>query len=668
MTILLAATEYEARNRASAMHPIDIAILLLYFLGIVASGVILSRRAGKDIDAYFLGGRTIPWYLLGISNASGQFDITGTMWMVMLMFVYGLKSLWIPWVWPTFNQVFLMVFLAAWLRRSNVLTGAEWLKTRFGAGRGLELAHASVVIFALVTVVSFMAYAFVGIGKFAEAFLPWDYSPNAYALAIMAGTTLYVVAGGMYSVVLTDLAQFVLLTFAAVCVAAIAMTNTSREQILAATPAGWEEIAFGWRLDLDWSEKLDFASQTISAGGYELFSVFIMLALLKGILASIAGPTPNYDMQRVLATRSPRESSLMSGLVSPILYVPRYFLIAGVTVLGLVYFSETLAEMGDQADFEQVLPYVMQNFLPVGVKGILLAGLFAAFMSTFDSTINAGAAYLVNDIYKRYLRPGLPVGHYLRASYLSSLGVVVVGGAVGIVIAGPDGWETNQTLLESGAAGNGADAAEDVHEVLDRSGSIDDILQWITAGLYGGYVAPNVLKWLWWRLNGAGYFAGMISGIALALASVRADGIFAWIGQLVPNSHRLLQALLPYMSPLYLFPIILLLSGYISILVSKLTEPDDQEVLKEFYRTVRPWGFWRPIREAVVAEDPQFAANRDFGRDMFNCAVGMLWQVALCALPVYVVVRNFPGAIGAAAVILATTLVLKLNWYDRLRD
>jgi hypothetical protein len=90
---------------------------------------------------YFLGGNTMPWYMLGISNASGMFDISGTMLLVYWMFVYGLKSVWIPWLWPTFNQIFLMVYLSAWLRRSNVMTGAEWIKTRFGKGRGAQLSH-----------------------------------------------------------------------------------------------------------------------------------------------------------------------------------------------------------------------------------------------------------------------------------------------------------------------------------------------------------------------------------------------------------------------------------------------------------------------------------------------------------------------------------------------
>ena len=110
----------------------------------------------------------MPWYVLGISDASGMFDIAGTMWLVYIMFVYGLKSIWIPWLWPVFNQIFLAAYLSRWLRRSGAMTGAEWIETRFGNGRGAELSHLIVVIFALVSVVGFLSYAFKGIGKFAD--------------------------------------------------------------------------------------------------------------------------------------------------------------------------------------------------------------------------------------------------------------------------------------------------------------------------------------------------------------------------------------------------------------------------------------------------------------------------------------------------------------------
>ena len=114
------------------IHIIDVAIILVYFIVVFTIGILVSRNKIKDIDSYFLGNNTLPWWILGVSNASGMFDITGTIWLVMLLFVYGLKSVFIPWAWPVFNQIFLMVYLSAWLRKSNVMTGAEWIKTRFG--------------------------------------------------------------------------------------------------------------------------------------------------------------------------------------------------------------------------------------------------------------------------------------------------------------------------------------------------------------------------------------------------------------------------------------------------------------------------------------------------------------------------------------------------------
>jgi len=157
------------------MHTVDIGIIIVYMIVIVVSGLMLSRRASKNLDSYFLGEKSVPWYILGASNASSMFDIIGTMWLVMLLFVYGLKSAWIPWLWPTFNTVFMAVYLSKWLRRSNTMTGSEWIRTRFGDKLGGELAQISVAIFALIWAVAFMAYAFQGIGKFSSVFLPWGF-------------------------------------------------------------------------------------------------------------------------------------------------------------------------------------------------------------------------------------------------------------------------------------------------------------------------------------------------------------------------------------------------------------------------------------------------------------------------------------------------------------
>ena len=193
---------------------IDSLIILLYLTATVVIGLVLKKLAQKDKNAYLLGGNRLPWYMLGLSNASGMFDISGTMWLVTLAFVYGLKSIWIPWLWPVFNQVFLMVYLSIWLRRSNVTTGAEWIGTRFGKGVGSSLSHGVVVVFALISCLGFLAYGFIGLGKFVEIFLPWEYVSqyvpidippkyvaHFYGVVFTIFATLYAVLGGMMSIV-----------------------------------------------------------------------------------------------------------------------------------------------------------------------------------------------------------------------------------------------------------------------------------------------------------------------------------------------------------------------------------------------------------------------------------------------------------------------------------
>jgi len=591
---------------------IDIAIILAYLATSVLVGYWVSHRASRDMKAYFLGGNTMPWYVLGVSNASGMFDIAGTMWLVYLLFIYGLKSVWIPWLWPVFNQIFLMVYLSAWLRRSNVMTGAEWIVTRFGSGRGARLSHLIVVIYALVSVIGFLTYAFKGIGKFATNFLPWQLSANQYALILMGITTFYVVKGGMFSVVITEVIQFCILSVASIAIGLIAMTRVSPEMLHRAVPAGWDRLFFGWTLNLNWSGLIDSVNAKIAQDGYSLFGIFFMMLLFKGILVSMAGPAPNYDMQRILSTKNPREASLMSSWVNVVLIFPRYFMITGLTVLALVFYSDQIREMGSNIDFEMVLPYALGRFVPVGLVGLLMAGLLAAFMSNFAATVNAAPPYIVNDIYKRFINPNASSRTYVRLSYVSSFAVVVAGITVGWFV-----------------------------------GSINSVIQWIVSALWGGYTASNVLKWYWWRFNGYGYFWGMVSGIGASL---------------------ILPFALPHTLPLNAFPLLLAISMAGCLAGTLLTRAEDDEVLKSFYKRVRPWGFWGPVLRQVLKEDPSFKPNRDFRRDMFNVVVGICWQTSLVALPIYIVIRNTTAAMAALAVAAATSVVLKLSWYDHLRE
>jgi Na+/proline symporter len=591
---------------------IDHAIILLYLIGTLWLGLWISRRASQDLNSYFLGGKTMPWWMLGVSNASGMFDIAGTMWLVTVCFVYGLKSAWLPWIWPIFNQVFLMVYLSAWLRRSHAMTGAEWLQSRFGTGRGAELCQLVVVLFAIVSAIGFIAYGFKGIGKFAAIFLPWDLSPDTYALLIFAVTTLYVVKGGMYGVVFTELLQFVLMTIAAVAVGVIAMQQVSPEQLAAATPEGWNSLWFGWQLDLNWRGLIDSVNDKISHDGLDLFGLMLMMMLFKGVLFSMAGPVPNYDMQRILAAKSPSEAAKMSGLVSLVMFIPRYMMVAGFAALALVYMQPEIQAAGAGFDFEQLLPYAIERFVPVGLAGLLIAGLLAAFMSTFSASLNAAPAYFVNDIYKKYLRPDGSTQEYIRISHLVSVLLVVIGVALGL-------------LLDS----------------------INDIMQWIFGALFGGYAAANLLKWHWWRFNAYGYFWGMLSGLIASM---------------------LLPLLWPELQPLLAFPWLLLAGLIGSVAGTLLTPADEDAVLMSFYRQVRPWGCWGPVRAKVLAADPAFVPDQTPGRDAVNIVVGTGWQLMLVVLPICLVMQQWQGFWAALLVLLLTSWFLKINWLDKLKD
>jgi len=604
------------------LHPIDIGIILFYLVLTIALGFWVSKKASSSLSSYFLGDNTIKWYYLGLSNASGMFDISGTMWTVTILFVYGLKSAWIPWLWPVWNQVFVMVFLAIWLRRSNVMTGAEWITTRFGDKTGGKLSHIIITVFAVISVFGFIAYFFVGIGKFATIFFPWDLSTQfagfgfsseqVYALLIIAITTLYVIKGGMYSVVITEVIQFVIMTISCLVIGYIAFTQVSGEQIAEAVPPGWNQLFFGWELNLDWSNHLASVNTKIEQDGFELIGYLVMMMIFKGIFASLAGPVPSYDMQRVLSTRTPAEAAKMSGLTMLVLYAPRYLMVAGFAVLALVYLTPEFEAMGAAIDFETVLPLAIERFVPVGFQGLLLAGLLAAFMGTFAAFINAAPAYIVNDLYKKYIRPDAPQRTYVRFSYVASLVLVVIG-----IIAGFFAQSINALTL------------------------------WITSALYGGYAAANVLKWIWWRFNGYGYFFGMLGGL---IAST-----------FVP---RIMSDVID----IYLFPIILGISFLGCILGTLLTDPDDDEVLKKFYRNTRPWGFWKPVIQKIQTEDPSFIPNQDFKRDCFNVLIGIIWQMTLVVMPIYLLIRETGALLLSLAIFAVTSYLLKIFWYDKLED
>jgi SSS family solute:Na+ symporter len=603
---------------------LDVSIIASYLATMVIIGWVLRKKARQNKESYLMGGKKLPWYMLGMSDASDMFDISGTMWMVALCFVYGMKSIWIPWLWPVFNQVFLMMFLSKWLRRSNATTGAEWLASRFGkTGPGIKGSHTVVVAFALLSCLGFLAYGFVGLGKFIEIFVPWEsvkayipfnispeFVPHFYGIIFTLFAMFYSILGGMHSIVLGDFIKYIIMTVACISVAVIAMIHLKDHPLN--VPSGWANPFFGWKLDLDWGKIVPDANKKIAADGFGVFGFFFMMMLFKGAFASLAGPAPNYDMQKILSTRSPKDASKMSGFVSIILLPVRYSLIIGLTVLALLYYDKMNLQSGGETDFEKILPATINGFLPAGILGLVLTGLLGAFMGTFSGTVNAAQAYIVNDIYLKYVNPQATTRKVISMNYLAGIVVVTLGIILGFY-------------------------AKDVNSVL----------QWIVGALYGGYIAANMLKWYWWRFNANGFFWGMAGGIIAAL-------VFPYV--------------FPHTLALYYWPLLFLIS-LAGCFIGTYTAPaTEMTFLKSFYKTVKPWGFWQPVHLEVIKEDPQFQPNKRFGLDMFNVVLGIIGQCCLTILPMFLVLWLKLPLLITVLILAVIIFILKKTWWNKLEN
>lgn len=638
------------------LSTIDLTIIVAYFAMMVGLGFYMKNKAKRSKDAYLMGGKSLPWYMLGLSDASDMFDISGTMLLVSMAFLYGFKSVWIPWMWPVFNQIFLMVFLSRWLRRSNATTGAEWLTTRFGmTDRGVNQSHIIVVVFALVLCVGYMAYAFVGVGEFLQIFLPYErvkdvfpflshgeslFAPNTegYNLALSASkhstaqfygvlicliAMVYSIMGGMHGIVLADFIKYMVMTVCSLFVGFIAMSHLSSSgvNIIDKVPTNWDTPFFGTELGLDWSNILDDAKVKLSEDGYQFFSAIMGMMLLSGVMKSLAGPAPNYDCQKILSTRSPEEASKMSGFISVILMPIRYFMTMGLCIMGILYFKDLpLQTNGGVINFESIMPAVISKFLPVGLIGLVLAGFLGAFMSNFSGTLNAAQAYMVNDIYLKYVDPTAERKKIISMSYLSGVIMVIFGIGLGLLI-------------------------KDVNMIFNI----------ITAGLYGGFVCANILKWYWWRFNATGYFYGMLAGIVASAIPpmLSVTGITNYF-----DGTRML----------YFFPVFIVIQFVACILGTYAAPQTNEETLLNFYKTVRPWGFWKPVHAMAMAENPAFEKNENMPTNLLNISLGIVGQILLMLLPMYFILSKWTG-LGIVMVLLTVIfVVMKRTWWNRLAD
>jgi len=391
------------------ISPIDVGIVLFYLVFIFFVGVYMERRAGKNIESYFLGGKTMPWWLLGMSGSSTFFDITGTMWMVSVFYVLGVRGLWEHWFWCFPFAGYVLAYKAKWSYRSGVLTSMEWLIFRYGEGKAGQAARYTHVIISVILMVLMLGYAGTGVGKFFEEFFP--IKKSVLVPLLFAFTGLYVLLGGFFSVVYSDFFQTILLSFAAIYISIAAFVKIDPETFRQIVGNDWFSVRPVWEF-------------TNPPTGYQdAFGLLVLLWVTKGIIGlfTTGGSTVGAEFQRFRAARNEQDASKI-GLAWGIVFSIRWALVMAFTVFGL----SILAEQGVAVDSERVLPIVLNRVLPVGVKGIVLAGLMAAFMSTFDSGLNVTASFIVNDLVKPFWKKAT-TRQLMMVSYLSTLAIILLG-------------------------------------------------------------------------------------------------------------------------------------------------------------------------------------------------------------------------------------------------
>jgi SSS family solute:Na+ symporter len=584
---------------------LDQCVVVGYLATILAIGFAMKRRAARGMSAYFLGGRDLPWWALAMSGSSSYFDITGTMWIVSTFIVLGLKGMWVHWLWGFPITAFYLAYMGRWIRRSNVLTGAEWMYTRFGADRAGDLARLSYTVFAVLTIIALLGYGAIGMGKFGAVFLP--FSPFVCSALILGATSLYVVAGGFHGIIRVEILQTVVLSAGAVTFAVIGYQHFDPTAFEAKVASGW------WHL-LPTSRPPEL--QGVIAGGtdYSWFGALVAVWLAKGLLLCLSGPEQLYDFQRFLAARDARDASKLGALWG-VIHTVRWPFAMAIAVLAIMGLGDPALDTALRQDPERALPVIIASQLPVGLVGFMLAALLSGFLATFSSTVNGGAAYLVKDIYQRYIHPSASDDRLIHASYVASALLVVSGLAISSL-----GTSINTAFL------------------------------WIFGTLAAGILPPNVLRWYWWRLNGWGYAGGVLVGMALSL------------GQAVGDA-----SLWGTPTPLYVgFPIIAIVSTCVTVAVTFATPPAAPAVLADFYRRVQPWGVWRPVHAHVLMLDPTFRRESEAVVDWTNTLLALVAISSLYVGALYLILHLHTAMLVCLALVMTCAAVLFSTWYQRL--
>ena len=642
------------------LNSLDYGIIIFYFAILLGLGLYLQRMASGSLEDYFLGGKKLPWWTLGIAGMTSWVDITGTMIITSFLYMMGPKGLYIEFRGGAgLALIFGMIWLGKWHRRSNCITGAEWMIYRFGRGFGGQFARISSAVGVIILMIGLMAYMVKGVGLFLSMFLPFE--PLTCSLILIGVATTYTAISGFYGVVFTDLFQAAIIIIAVVIISVKAMIATSdmpsiaplAEQITGA--ANWVNAWPGWK--------------TTMPAGYEMYECLGMFALLYLAKTFIQGYSSGAD-PKYFGARDERECGKLSFLWGTMMMF-RWWLMAGFVVLGLLMVQKLIpdnsatlqaAELIKQyvgeiekarwpdelagiinspekfapeliaglksilgtEDWatkinlisyegtvysERILPAVLMHAIPMGVRGLLLIALISASMSTFDASVNFAAGYFTRDIYQGYIRKKASNREMIFASYAFIIVLVALGYGIGY-----------------------------------KAKSINDIWGWITMGLVGGLMIPMTLRLYWWRFNGLGFAIGTVCGILGAVLQR------AFYPDMVESTQLLL---------------IVTVGLATSIIGTYMAPPTEKKVLEHFYRTTRPFGFWKPL-ERILPGRVYEEMRKEHRNDLMAIPFALGWQITILLLPMLLIFKNYQAFWCTFGIFIVCLIGMYKFWYKNL--
>ncbi len=529
------------------LSTLDLCIVLVYVAAMVLLGLYMSRRATRSIDDYFVSGRSLSWWLAGTSMIASAFAIDTPFGITGLVAKNGVKGVWFAWTYILGGAGTFGAFIfASLLRRSNIITAAELIELRYSGKAAAFLRGFKSIYFGILTTCISMGWVIRSVLVVSEEALGWDALPTLAVLIVL--TMLYTTASGLWGVAVTDFAQFFVGTFGSLALAVFALDSVGGL-------AGLHE-AVGVRYGAEAMSRMNFVPRPDS----QFFFTFLVFITLKWW-----GNPPGALTQRIMSTKDELHATFATMLFAVVHFAMNYWPMILVALVSLVTYPELPADKAERG-----YAMLMIKVLPPGFLGISLAASTAALMSTVDTQINMGASYMVNDIYRRFIKPEASKKHYVRASQVSTV----------IMLA----------LAISAAT------------FMDSVQSAWYYLAMLTAG-YGFVV---VARWFWWRVNAWSELASLTGSL---------------VGSILAN--HVLD--LPSYGVKFIFAASISLTGW--VLVTLLTPPSTPEHLAAFARAVKPYPLgWGPVREAY----PDIEWSPNFMRSVVLFLVGSVAILCVC--------------------------------------